>query len=155
MNTPSSANPLDRLAQRFDRPAQIIKLVQELDAEDRELARSVVRDLFQAMSESNGSPQAAKGTRRPTKYDLITSMFVREKNPWLTKAEIAEHAGVTGSAVHEAIYGKTKGAILDGPNPAGGRGKAYRLAPQVLIAAQALVAYADHLDRKGGNADDT
>ena len=156
MTTPISASPLDRLAQRFDRPARIIKLVQELEAEDRELARGLVRDLFKVMVQQwHGNLRAAEGTNRLTKYDQIASMFVRHNNPWLSKVGISAQAKVTDSAVHDAIYGKNKDNFEDRLSPDGGRWKVYRLTTQVLDAVRASLEHADILDQEGGESDDT
>lgn len=129
-------NKLELLLERLERPRTIATMFDDLRREDPKTARQ----LAEAFADSVGllTLYPATGTSQVssphgesmTAWDLIVDTLVASNNTAMTKVELQE-LGISESNLHSIIYTTHRDDLIGVKDPAGGRGRAYRLTNQV------------------------
>lgn len=118
--------------------AEIVKAYGELHRLSRDQARVLVSQLASIAGLKVGDAPAigTKRVSRPSAFDKVAAFFVEIGNDWRTKRQIAEQAAIKEGTVHSLIYSNNPTDFESGPNPQGGRERAFRLTRMALEQAK-------------------
>ena len=114
----NQSNELDRMIERYERPARIVREFGELAKEYPQVAHDLLNELTKFLP-TNGIVK-----RGETQSQRVARLFKENGNTPLTKSQIAEQTEIPENSLHGIIYGQNTVLIRDGKRD---RSATYRL----------------------------
>ena len=130
---------LDVLRKTLETQGEIARAFESLVTLSPDTAKVLVAQMADAVGLRCGDAAAADRQSRRGDGPLgeVERYFVRIGNTAKTKAEIVEETGINPNSLHTLLYGANKDMFDRLDNPAGGKGKIFRLTEEALRDARA------------------